>query len=898
MLIYPSFFAFSVNLHALRPLCLSCPPLAALPERSHPARSPMSTKKRSPHTTADIRVPLERGLLLSVRDHIDSRGAGVFVTPSVEAGTLYPPIDPLTVAQALKALDPFKYKRMKEDALRAGIIRAHDALKKNSPAHGGPNYNDFTLIAAYADKLLKAENAAASAPATPVAAGSTSASALSSPVAAGPAAKKPLVAATMAPGQGSTVVKRAVVAAFSGGSVFDDDDDEEEGDDANNVEDASSNDNASNENNNVTTGDAASKSDANAALRNMYNKAAVPYTDPARRAPAAAAAAAVAAGGGSNSAVRAATIAARAAEFYTLSDNDKARKVAQYVALIGRKKAAKLGLFGDGPGGYDISQPPASRAAAAAAASGNGGGSSAGGAGSGGATVAVNSSQPSLSFADVGGIESVLQDIRELIQCPLTHPEVYEHLGVEPPRGVLLHGPPGCGKTMLAHAIAGELKVPLLKISAPEIVSGMSGESEAKIRGLFAEAQAQAPCILFIDEIDAIAPKRADAQREMERRIVAQLLTSMDSLSMSYSGNNTTNNPSNGSNAANDSNGNEDSGEANGSNSSNNGVLNAINIGGISQGSKSQSAASAATAAAPGTESLSEFAMRANNSGAAMTNGALDEANAGNPGRSRAVIVIGATNRPDAIDSALRRAGRFDREIALGIPDDDARARILQVMCRNMRVDPECDFAGLTKKTVGYVGADLAALTREAAVIAVNRIFADVDLWESFDKQNATDAAENDDNFPLGDEDEAEAKGGVNMSDDDENKSSTSSKSNSNSSSSLRSSSSSSTGAVVTANALAQQRTTVAGDIVASRALTKQEIHDELLKVRTASSNRLRALAGRTLTPEQLEPLFITEADFFEAIKKVQPTAKREGFAMVPDVTWADVGALDDLQVC
>lgn len=183
-----------------------------------------------------------------------------------------------------------------------------------------------------------------------------------------------------------------------------------------------------------------------------------------------------------------------------------------------------------------------------------------------------------VGLSDLGGIEGIIESLLEFVVMPLRHPEIYEFTGVPLPRGVLLHGPPGCGKTYLANALAGELGMPFISVSAPSIVSGMSGESEKKVRELFEEAREKAPCLVFLDEIDAITPKRESAQREMERRIVAQLLTCLDEL--------------------------------------------------------------------------------------------RPERNEGRP-----VMVIGATNRPDSLDPALRRAGRFEKEICLTVPDEEAREK-------------------------------------------------------------------------------------------------------------------------------------------------------------------------------------------------------------------------------
>jgi transitional endoplasmic reticulum ATPase len=216
-----------------------------------------------------------------------------------------------------------------------------------------------------------------------------------------------------------------------------------------------------------------------------------------------------------------------------------------------------------------------------------------------------------------------------MVELPLRHHELFKRLGVEAPKGVLLHGPPGTGKTMLAKAVAGETSSNFISIGGPEIVSKFYGESEGKLREIFKEAEENSPSIIFIDEIDSIAPKRDEVSGEEERRIVAQLLSLMDGLN--------------------------------------------------SRGK---------------------------------------------------VVVIGATNRPNAIDEALRRPGRFDREIEIGIPDRDGRLEILQIHTRGMPLDSDVDLDWLADKTHGYAGADLSALTKEAAMAALRRVRDIVDLDE------------------------------------------------------------------------------------------------------------------------------------------------------------------------
>jgi len=227
---------------------------------------------------------------------------------------------------------------------------------------------------------------------------------------------------------------------------------------------------------------------------------------------------------------------------------------------------------------------------------------------------------PEITYEDIGGLRDEVKRVRELVELPLKRPEIFSRLGIEPPKGVLLYGPPGTGKTLLARAVANESDANFIVINGPEIMSKFYGDSEKKIREIFDDAEKNAPSIVFIDEIDAVAPKREESQGEVEKRVVSQLLTMMDGLQ--------------------------------------------------SRGK---------------------------------------------------VVVIGATNRPNAVDPALRRPGRFDREVEISVPDRDGRLQVLKIHTRNMPLTKDVDLEELASRTHGFVGADLESLAKEAAMVVLRK---------------------------------------------------------------------------------------------------------------------------------------------------------------------------------
>lgn len=347
-----------------------------------------------------------------------------------------------------------------------------------------------------------------------------------------------------------------------------------------------------------------------------------------------------------------------------------------------------------------------------------------------------------VSLADIGGMDHIISRFTELLMLPLLRPERYLKRGLKIPRGILLHGPPGCGKTMLCEALAGELGLPWLPIQGPSIVSGMSGESERALRQHFEAAIEAAPCIMFIDEIDAITPKRETAQREMERRIVGQLLTCMDDLALEKTG--------------------------------------------------------------------------------------------GKP-----VIVLAATNRPDSLDPALRRAGRFDEEINVGVPSERTRESILRAQTRRTEISPDVDFAKLAKLTPGFVGADLESLISKAGSQSNARYLAAI--------KALSDALPLSGRYPASVNHEKEPMGSGSATDMD----------------------------------------------VDSTVTTTQSVPP--LSETIQSFRHTKFILDQRLEPEASSDV-LTMSDFVSALPHVQPSAKREGFATIPDTTWASIGALLDVR--
>ncbi|KAH6683283.1 ribosome biogenesis ATPase-like protein RIX7 [Halenospora varia] len=317
-----------------------------------------------------------------------------------------------------------------------------------------------------------------------------------------------------------------------------------------------------------------------------------------------------------------------------------------------------------------------------------------------------------ISLENLGGVEHVIEELNELVAMPMLYPETYIRTGIQPPRGVLLHGPPGCGKTMIANAFAAEIGVSFIPLSAPSLVAGMSGESEKKIRDIFEEAKRMAPCLVFIDEIDVIMGKRESAQREMEKRIVAQMLTCMDEMALEKTG--------------------------------------------------------------------------------------------GKP-----VIIIAATNRPDSLDPALRRAGRFNKEINLGVPNEQAREKILRALTQKLLLAEDFNYRALAKMTPGFVGADLNDVVSVAGTEAMKRMMA----------------------------------------------------------------------------------------VLKSRTAESMDLDHIPAESTTAPALLiLRSLVAHAGESSPDGDFSIKYSDFLTAIPKVQPSAKREGFATIPDTTWAHIGALHEVR--
>lgn len=379
-----------------------------------------------------------------------------------------------------------------------------------------------------------------------------------------------------------------------------------------------------------------------------------------------------------------------------------------------------------------------------------------------------------VSFEDIGGISDIITQICDLI-LHMKHPEVYSQLGIKAPRGALLHGPPGTGKTLIAHAIAGKLQLPMIAIAGTELVGGMSGESEERIRELFDRAMSVAPSVLFIDEIDAVCGNRVHAQKDMEKRMVAQLLASLDLLSE-------TNSP---------------------------------------------------------------------------------------------VLILAATNNPDALDPALRRAGRLEQEITVGIPSLKARKEILGILCKNITLNDDVNMDVLAQITPGFVGADLQALVNKASTYAVKRIFTEIQSSKTETETKTTEPLQSNDEvaivIPNGEEkSEAEEPTA------DENITTE-------------------VPAVIPLSDSVKpveepESTTPPSAPEANHVIETVEKPVNLL------DEVLGLLEDMPYTKDQLNGLAIRHEDFSKALKTTKPCAVREGIVTVPDVTWDDVGSLNNVR--
>ncbi|BFF97744.1 nuclear valosin-containing protein-like [Drosophila madeirensis] len=404
------------------------------------------------------------------------------------------------------------------------------------------------------------------------------------------------------------------------------------------------------------------------------------------------------------------------------------------------------------------------------------------------------------SFRDIGGMDGTLKELCEML-IHIKSPEFYFQLGLLPARGLLLHGPPGCGKTFLARAISGQLKMPLLEVPATELIGGISGESEERIRDVFEQAMDSSPCVLFIDEIDAIGGNRQWAAKDMERRIVSQLISSLDNLK------------------------------------------------------------------------ATEF--------------------------GQSVVVIAATTRPDVLDPGLRRIGRFDHEIAIHIPSRKERREIMRIQCEGLSVDPKLNYDKIAELTPGYVGADLMALVCRSAAIAVQRRsmkkFRELHAASEMNMTTVTldDDEPNDVSIAKAKE-EAEAKKEDDKADGDKadkDKSQVEEE---------KADGDTEKGAEGTTNGQTPDKPSDAAmevDEVPPPQKQKQQQQES-----TANDYYEPTLAELTNfldnPPEEFsDPNFcLTLEDFMDAIKVMQPSAKREGFITVPDTTWEDIGALQDIR--